>query len=668
MRATQQRQLRAYFAREGMTDGFVVVKQVRQVAFEEFSRFLWKYWDVCLAWVDDRQDSNAKNVLGKATKNAFREKEHIVFAMKVHSYNYAMFSQPGMVAANDMTPCAKARDNLRRVDLHKSLLADDGELDKHFLACCRRLEVENYEEKLFMAKQKVKLIRTTTTGFSAAERKAARAEARAEAAVAEAAGNIAHTAGPLNVRRRQILRILHQGYVKKLEEHCTCIGIPAFQTILTAVHCHNFVNEHGFKIVRDQLNTARNKAIHQVENVMLIKQMYEMTATRGTKIMIERDVESTDEEEELEIDDEEAMDLDEFTAAPAFTGARAHCEYKLGAEGLGYYHTELAKSRFKPSLLPGTEPCRPYGHVTPPPGLPGYLSKDMIKRCANIRSEEWAGMREREHIKNEHDDKAKFAGDKRRHKKVVSAEKARVALLESEGGWILEPRTGRRRRQGRAELLAPGQTMCRPSDASNKWTRPVTCNAFKLFNHYQMFERYPLLKDICRTAKLLEGPDPKDDTGRTIKQMETLPECNGNVSDIKVDAADCIVRLQKLQRAMAEAGVPSDINVLLRSPPGAAAPAQRATPPPPPFTLPWAICPPFTCVEGVAPADSTATYSMATASIPLDRPAIPRVPMPTTLRVLEAAPASSEQVLSFEEESDGGDSDDIDIEEFEGFA
>ena len=119
---------------------------------------------------------------------------------------------------------------------------------------------------------------------------------------------------------------------------------------------------------------------------------------------------------------------------------------------------------------------------------------------------------------------------------------------------------------------------------------------------------------------------------------------------------------------MAEAGVPSDINVLLRSPPGAAAPAQRATPPPPPFTLPWAICPPFTCVEGVAPADSIATYSMATASIPLDRPAIPRVPMPTTLRVLEAAPARSEQVLSFEEESDGGDSDDIDIEEFEGFA
>eukprot|EP01046_Picozoa_sp_COSAG06_P114301 COSAG06_NODE_61099_length_268_cov_14.573964_1_plen_75_part_01 len=57
-----------------------------------------------------------------------------------------------------------------------------------------------------------------------------------------------------------------------------------------------------------------------------------------------------------------------------------NCEYKLGAEGLGYYHTELAKSRFKTSLLPGTEPCRPYGHVTPPPGLPGYLSKDMIKR------------------------------------------------------------------------------------------------------------------------------------------------------------------------------------------------------------------------------------------------------------------------------------------------
>ena len=29
---------------------------------------------------------------------------------------------------------------------------------------------------------------------------------------------------------------------------------------------------------------------------------------------------------------------------------------------------------------------------------------------------------------------------------------------------------------------------------------------------------------------------------------------------------------------------------------------------------------------------------------------------------------SEYQVLSFEEESDGGDSDDIDIEEFEGFA
>ena len=43
--------------------------------------------------------------------------------------------------------------------------------------------------------------------------------------------------------------------------------------------------------------------------------------------------------------------------------------------------------------------------------------------------------------------------------------------------------------------------------------------------------------------------------------------------------------------------------------------------------------------------------------------------MPTTLRVLEAAPASSGQALSFEEESDGGDSDDIDVhvEAFEGF-
>ena len=139
------------------------------------------------------------------------------------------------------------------------------------------------------------------------------------------------------------------------------------------------------------------------------------------------------------------------------------------------------------------------------------------------------------------------------------------------------------------------------------------------------------------------------------------------VSDIKVDAADCIVRLQKLQRAMAEAGVPSDINVLLRSPPGAAAPAQPAAPPPPPpFTLPWAICPPFTCVEGLAPA-TIATSSMATASIPLDRPVVPRVPMPTTLRALETAPVSSEQVLSFEEESDGGDSDDIDVDEFDDF-
>ena len=44
-----------------------------------------------------------------------------------------------------------------------------------------------------------------------------------------------------------------------------------------------------------------------------------------------------------------------------------------------------------------------------------------------------------------------------------------------------------------------------------------------------------------------------------------------------------------------------------------------------------------------------------------------RVPMPTTLRALETAPVSSEQVLSFEEESDGGDSDDIDVDEFDDF-
>ena len=41
--------------------------------------------------------------------------------------------------------------------------------------------------------------------------------------------------------------------------------------------------------------------------------------------------------------------------------------------------------------------------------------------------------------------------------------------------------------------------------------------------------------------------------------------------------------------------------------------------------------------------------------------------MPTTLRALETAPVSSEQVLSFEEESDGGDSDDIDVDEFDDF-
>ena len=48
-----------------MTEGFVVVKQVQQVAFEDFSRFLFKHWDDIKDWVHERGNSNDINVLGK---------------------------------------------------------------------------------------------------------------------------------------------------------------------------------------------------------------------------------------------------------------------------------------------------------------------------------------------------------------------------------------------------------------------------------------------------------------------------------------------------------------------------------------------------------------------------------------------------------------------------
>ena len=210
------------------------------------------------------------------------------------------------------------------------------------------------------------------------------------------------------------------------------------------------------------------------------------------------------------------------------------------------------------------------------------------------------------------------------------------------GGFVIDPSTGARVRLSPAHLLAPGLTMCSPSRAENKWVRGAICNQFKLFNHYQMLERCPALKPFLDEAKLLEGPDPKDTTGRTMKTgFTSLPECNGNVSDIKVDAPECVVRLQKLQRAMAKAGIGADLNVQLIG--GSGLVLSRTTAPPPvcPTAAPPAPVPP-----SLPPAQETGAAPMATDDVVCTAP--------TTLRELEMAPTCSElDGMDVDEDADG---------------
>lgn len=621
MRATQARQWRAWFTHRGMTEGFVVVKQVRQVAFEEFSRFLYKHWDDIKDWVHERGDSNDSNVLGASTSNAMREQGLITFHMKVHAYNYSEFSLPATVAANTMSVTQKAADNQRRLDLHKDLLGAEDEMEKHFLAVMRRLEVENYAEEMFKEAQKRK-ITALGVGFTPQEEKAARTKARSEAAEAENDGLIEHT-GPLNDRERVILRILHTGYALKLDEHCTCIGTPSLQAFITAVRRHNFVCEQGFKSTRDQLLTARNKSVKNVENVVLIKDMYQYVATRGVHITVERDDDSSDEE------DSSAAQDSEFYAATSFNGVREGLEFKLGCQGLGYYRTHTRPSRFKAAILPRTEPRAAFGHIEPPEDLPEHISGVMIKRCRIIRELDWPSIVKIASVKTAFDEKTRDDATARRQKRDDQEEKRRRELLETPGGFVIDPTTGARVRLSPAYLLAPGLTMCNPSCAENKWVRDATCNQFKLFNHYKMLERCPALKQFLEEAKLLEGPDPKDKTGRTIKTgFTTLPECNGNVSDIKVGAPECVVRLQKLQQAMAKAGIGSDLNLQLVGGSGLA--LSRMTAPPP-------VCP------TAAPPLPPPLPTLATGATPMatdDEDAVRTTP--TTLRELEMAPTCSE--------------------------
>eukprot|EP01043_Picozoa_sp_COSAG02_P015992 COSAG02_NODE_695_length_18407_cov_105.138573_1_plen_478_part_10 len=457
MRATQARQWRAWFTHRGMTEGFVVVKQVRQVAFEEFSRFLFKHWDDIKDWVHEWGDSNDTNVLGAATSNAMRQLGLITFHMKVHAYNYSEFSLPGTVAANTMSVTQKAADNQRRLDLHRALLDDEEEMERHFLTVMHRLEVENYAEEMFKEAQKLK-ITALGVGFTPQEGKAARAKARSEAAEAEKDGVIEHT-GPLNDRERVILRILHTGYALKLDEHCTCIGTPSLQAFITAVRRHNFVCEQSFKSTRDQLVTARNKSVKNVENVVLIKDMHQYVGTRGVHVMVERDDDSSDEEDSTTAQDSE------FYAATSFNGVREGLEFKLGCRGLGYYHTRTRPSRFKAAILPGTEPCAAFGHIEPPEGLPEHISDGMIKRCRIIRELDWPSIVQIAGVKTAFDEKTRDEATARRQKRDDQAEKKRRELLETPGGFVIDPSTGARVRLSPAHLLAPGLTMCSPSRA-----------------------------------------------------------------------------------------------------------------------------------------------------------------------------------------------------------
>ena len=163
--------------------------------------------------------------------------------------------------------------------------------------------------------------------------------------------------------------------------------------------------EQAFKVERDQLLTARNKSLKNVENVVLIKDMYQHVATRGINIMVMRDDDSSDEE----------MDEDvQFHAARSFGGARPGLEFKLGDQGLGYYGTCTRPSRFKAAVLPGTEPRDPFGHCDPPEGVPDYISSVMINRCANIREHDWPSLVAMASTRFKYDERKRADGNRRR--------------------------------------------------------------------------------------------------------------------------------------------------------------------------------------------------------------------------------------------------------------
>ena len=327
--------------------------------------------------------------------------------------------------------------------------------------------------------------------------------------------------------------------------------------------------------------------------------------------MVERDEDSSDEEDSSTTQDAE------FQAAASFNGVREGLEFKLGDRGLGYYRTHTRPSRFKAAILPGTEPRAAFGHIEPPEGLPEHIAAVMIKRCRIIRDQDWPSLVQIASVKTAFDEETRDKATARRQKRDAQAEKKRRELLETPGGFVIDPRTGARVRLPARHLLAPGLTMCSPSRAENKWVRDkAVCNQFRLFNHYKMLERFPELKPILQEAKLLEGPDPKD-SSKIKTGFETLPECNGNVSDIKVDAAECVVRLQKLQRAMAKAGIGSDLNLLLMG------------------------------GSGLAPNQVAARPVVRPTGAPPAPPPLPSTPMPTTtqsrgapttLRELQTAP------------------------------
>ena len=89
----------------------------------------------------------------------------------------------------------------------------------------------------------------------------------------------------------------------------------------------------------------------------------------------------------------------------------------------------------------------------------------------------------------------KANGVKRRKKKLDLAEKRRKAMVETEGGMVLEAGTRVQRRLAALELVAPRMTVCSPAVNANKWPRDAISNQFRLAHCHQVFERHPLFRD-----------------------------------------------------------------------------------------------------------------------------------------------------------------------------